>query len=128
MVWSPASIDFSWGRARWPLAAGEDEYVDLIKHEAVRQTRDASVRAESPSGRRDYFVGGLSSVRHQASYWYRDGWGCKDAFVRDGLLQLAEIYDGRFRRWHYRVAYGRAPAPQRDATDLDASPTPAPAP
>ncbi len=105
VAWSPASIDVSWSRARWPLAAGDGEYVDVVKHEAVRQTRDLSVAAEDGDAREDYFVGGLSSVRNQAGYWYRDGWACKDAMVEDGLRQLGEIYDARFRRWHYRVAF-----------------------
>lgn len=101
--WSPASIDFSWSRARF--VAGDGEFVDVVKHEAVRMTLHESEEAEDDETRHDYFVGGLTSVRKQAGYWYRDDWGCRDAMIRDGLHQLGEIYDDRFRRWHYRVAY-----------------------
>jgi len=104
VAWSPASIDFSWSRAR-VAGAGDDEFNDLVKHEAVRLTRDESEHPEAHDSRRDYFVGGLTSVSEQAGYWYRDGWACKEAMIHEGLLQLGEIYDPRFRRWHYRVAY-----------------------
>lgn len=103
VAWSPASVDFSWERARW-IGSG-DQFSDVVKHEAVRITRESAEQTEEPDSRRDYFVGGLSSVRNQAHYWYRDGWDCKDAMIHEGLLQLSEIYDDRFRRWHYRVAY-----------------------
>jgi pimeloyl-ACP methyl ester carboxylesterase len=104
VAWSPASIDFSWSRAR-VAGAGDDEFNDLVKHEAVRLTRDESEEAEARDSRRDYFVGGLTSVSEQADYWYRDDWACKDAMIHEGHLQLGEIYDARFRRWHYRLAY-----------------------
>lgn len=105
VAWSPASVDDSWGRARW-IPAGDGQYADLIKHEAVRMTRDASRELEADDSRAEWFVGGLTSIRNQADYWYRDGWRpCRDHTIREGLLQLAEVYDARYRRWHYRVAF-----------------------
>jgi hypothetical protein len=105
VVWSPASIDYSWLRAKLPFAAGDGEFVDIVKHEAVRLTRDASEEAESSSSREDFFTAGLSSVAKQSEYWYRDDLPCRDALIGAGLTQLGEIYDARMRRWHYRVAY-----------------------
>lgn len=97
VAWSPASVDYSWSHG---------ELVDLVKSEAVRLTRDESEADEAADSRRDYFVGGLMSLGNQASYWYRDGWRpCQTRFVDEGLAQIGETYDGRLRRWHYRVAY-----------------------
>ncbi|MFK7990345.1 MAG: alpha/beta hydrolase, partial [Sandaracinaceae bacterium] len=95
--WSPASIDYSWDRS---------ELLDLIKSEAVRQTLDGAVRPADEDSRRDFFVGGLTSIRNQAGYWYREDWEpCAERFVDEGLLQIGETYDDRFRRWHFRVAH-----------------------
>ncbi|MCB9597983.1 MAG: alpha/beta hydrolase [Sandaracinaceae bacterium] len=106
VAWSPASIDFSWAHADWPLAAGSGEYVDIVKHEAVRMTRGASEEPEDDASRAHYFTGGLTSVRNQASYWYRESWApCRERTIDEGLVQLGEVYDARFRRWHYRVAF-----------------------
>lgn len=106
VAWSPASIDQSWSRARWPLAAGDGEFVDIVKHEAVRMTRDASEEEEDDGSRAHFFTGGLTSIRHQAGYWYREGWEpCRSQTVEEGLIQLSEVYDASYRRWHYRVAF-----------------------
>ncbi|MBX3269251.1 MAG: hypothetical protein KF729_03265 [Sandaracinaceae bacterium] len=105
VAWSPASIDFSWSLARLPFAARDGEMTDVVKHEAVRVTREAWSAPETSESRRDYFVGGLSSLRDQAAYWYRPGWSCNERFVREGLRQVGETYGEHQRRWHYRVAY-----------------------
>lgn len=104
VAWSPVSIDYSWSHAR--LVAGDGEFHDIVKHEAVRLTRDASREEEDASSREDYFTAGYLSVRHQASYWYRDGFDpCGDRLIGAGLRHRAEVYDAAYRRWHYRVAY-----------------------
>ncbi|MEL6185292.1 MAG: alpha/beta hydrolase, partial [Myxococcota bacterium] len=105
VAWSPASVDFSWSRAQL-LPFGDGDFLDVIKHEAVRLTRDASRKREWRSSRREYFTDGLLGVRTQAGYWYRDGWDvCKPLLIEEGLRQLSEVYDRTFRRWHYRLAF-----------------------
>lgn len=105
VAWSPASVDFSWSRAEI-LPFGEGEFLDLVKHEAVRLTRDASTKDERHRSRREYFTNGWLGVRTQAEYWYRDGWDrCKPLLIEEGLRQLSEVYDATFRRWHYRLAF-----------------------
>jgi pimeloyl-ACP methyl ester carboxylesterase len=104
VAWSPASIDVSWSRARLMFPEPGRQFVDIVKHEGVRMTRDESEQLEDEDGRREYFVGGVTSVRRQAGFWYRDGWDCGERLVTEGLHQLGEVYDDRFRRWHYRLA------------------------
>ena len=105
VAWSPASVDYSWSRARVAFPAPGSEFLDVVKHEAVRLTRDASDDPEEADSRRDYFLSGLLGVRTQADYWYRPDWGCRDALVIEGMRQLSEVYEPRFRRWHYRIAH-----------------------
>lgn len=104
MVWSPASIDWSWGRARLIPEPGS-EFFDVVKHEAVRMTRDAATEPEKSDSRRAYFTADFTGVRSQADYWYRDGLRCKRTLIREGLTQLSEVYGPAFRRWHYRIAH-----------------------
>lgn len=105
VAWSPASIDYSWSRAQIFPKLGE-EFFDLIKHEAVRLTRDESRKVEKQDSRKSFFTGGLLGVRTQADYWYRGGWRpCKRILIEEGLKQLSEVYEARFRRWHYKVAF-----------------------
>jgi pimeloyl-ACP methyl ester carboxylesterase len=104
VAWSPVSIDYSWTRAKL-LGGGDEGFMDVIKHEAVRRTAHEADEAEDRGARARYFVDGVMSVRKQSNYWYRDGWACGDRLVAEGLRQLAEVYDSRLRRIHYRLAY-----------------------
>ena len=41
----------------------------------------------------------------QAEHWYSASWTCKAAAITSGHRFLYEIYNERFRRWHWRVAH-----------------------
>jgi pimeloyl-ACP methyl ester carboxylesterase len=104
VAWSPVSIDYSWTRAKL-LGGGDEGFMDVIKHEAVRRTHHESTEAEDRGARARYFTDGVMSVRKQSDYWYREDWPCGATLVEEGLRQLGEVYDARLRRFHYRLAY-----------------------
>lgn len=96
--WSAASV--------WDSAAGSDREVGATK------ARDRAWVDEDEAQRADYFYevfefsARLLFVRPQPEYWYRDdGWEpCKTAHIRGARADRQEIYNGRYRRWHWRVA------------------------
>jgi pimeloyl-ACP methyl ester carboxylesterase len=116
--WSPASSWGSWARSS-----------DAIKPGLAAATRGRMGEAEGDGSVHDFFhgVGGRAS---QGGHWYSDSWGCTTNALTASHRGVYEIYNSRFRRWHWRVAYeqlifshwdsdnpdpGIDPDPERDA-------------
>ena len=116
VAWSPASSWPSWARALPYVAFEGGRSYDFVKHEGVRTTRESMLEpeVEYPYDRSslrklfyDQAAGGLVSTgrRAQSSYWYSSYYACADAAIIGSHRGLYEIYNARFRRWHWRVAH-----------------------
>ncbi len=59
----------------------------------------------------------------QAPYWYRDDWKpCKQFHIDMAHFDRQEIYNGSFRRWHWRVAYEQLIFSHLDPATIGGSP------
>ncbi len=129
--WSPASTwGDSWARARSnPLELFEDgTYFDIAKSEAKNATRnkyrdyDTSLlssdgRVERGNRKLEYFVGVFTTsgtifeaileneFPPQGDRWYREGWACKNTYLKGAIFDRWEIYNKLYRLWHWRVAH-----------------------
>lgn len=95
--WSPAGV---WN----PKAQHPEDYLapDLCLRRAAE--------VETAGSRFDYFqrvydVSDLKGIlAPQSEYWYRPGWELAKRSVRLSRLARREIYNWRYRQWHWRVA------------------------
>jgi pimeloyl-ACP methyl ester carboxylesterase len=111
--WSPASTWISWARAVIGIPQ-KGRFYDLVKHDAVRRTRDASIENEvdAPfykSSINKFFyeqVGLIKTGRMaQSDHWYSEDWPCREEAKESSHRGIYEIYNEIFRRWHWRVAH-----------------------
>jgi pimeloyl-ACP methyl ester carboxylesterase len=49
--------------------------------------------------------GGTGGRMDQADHWYSEQWPCREDAQTTSHRALYEIYNDRFRRWHFRVAF-----------------------
>jgi pimeloyl-ACP methyl ester carboxylesterase len=105
--WSPASSWSSWARVRVTLQAPCANSV--FKYEAVRQTRGKMIQEETPDSLHTLFHETLLYQKigraGQAVHWYSESWPCRAEAIVASHRGLYEIYNARFRRWHWRVAH-----------------------
>jgi pimeloyl-ACP methyl ester carboxylesterase len=112
--WSPASCWESWKRASvtdgpfgpanpTPLAAG------LAKVTSVSGTRRLMTEPETYESLHRLFheqkAGQRIGRAEQAKHWYSPSWLCGADAITSGHRFIYEIYNERFRRWHWRVAH-----------------------
>jgi hypothetical protein len=103
--WSPASI--------WDSLA---DGADLFKHNVVRvgwdrAGGDRSLVKEDPARRREFFdqafermhFAGINLAPAQPEMWWRHSWLCYPSAAVGARLERQEIYDHRFRLWHWRL-------------------------
>jgi pimeloyl-ACP methyl ester carboxylesterase len=103
--WSPASI--------WDSLA---DGADLAKHYAVRTGwdragGDGSVVQERQERRREFFEQGFEPAKFlainvmpaQPEMWWRHSWACYPSAAVGARLERQEIYDSKFRLWHWRL-------------------------
>lgn len=120
VAWSAASVWESWGRATsspfdaWP---GRGRYVDVGKDIGYNRVRRRMDDVENVNSRAQHFdrvfgrgepilEGSPFFLGNQSSQWFRSDWGiCKDLAVEGGKRFVAEVYNEKFRRWHWRVAF-----------------------
>jgi pimeloyl-ACP methyl ester carboxylesterase len=104
VAWSPASV--------WNSYDEGVTHFDPAKARARAIATDRMKEAESTDSRHEYFhrafdeshdIGPIHVVQPQGQQWYRDGWPCKDAYLRNARRERQEIYNVKFRRWHWRV-------------------------
>lgn len=100
--WSAASVWYSVYHQIWPA-----------NEIAVGRLRGRASEEESRSSRQNYFdtafgaeyFGPFQITDPQPTMWYRDDWQpCKDRHMLGAQIERHEIYNNRFRRWHWRVA------------------------
>lgn len=111
--WSPASTWLSWARAvLGPAPAGR--FYDLVKHEGKGKSYGKMIEAElSDSSPYDSlhaffhekFAGRNIGRVGQADHWYSKNWPCRESAKTGSHRSVYEIYNARFRRWHWRVAH-----------------------
>lgn len=76
----------------------------------ISLTKDWMEDPETPDRRRVFFDHvfdhGIPPMRPQCEYWYRDeGWEpCKRNYISAGKADRKEIYNEKFRRWHWRAS------------------------
>lgn len=114
VAWSPASSWESWARALPYVAVVPGRYYDYVKHGGVGRTRASMVEAEVEF---PYNKSSLNKLFHdkywgwsvgrisQANHWYSSNWPCADSAIAGSHRAIYEIYNARFRRWHWRVAH-----------------------
>jgi pimeloyl-ACP methyl ester carboxylesterase len=92
--WSPASSWPSW----------ESQPPTDLRHIAAF---GAGVRMVMPEGTDtlDEFFFGVGGRNRQSDEWYSASWPCRQNAVTASHRGIYEIYNTRFRRWHWRVAY-----------------------
>lgn len=106
--WSPASSWPSWARAvATPPTRGR--FYHPIKNEGVRHARDKMMEQETPDSLHTLFHETILFQKvgraGQADHWYSKSWPCREDAIVASHRSLYEIYNARFRRWHWRVAY-----------------------
>jgi len=96
--WSPASS--------WDSFAREARR-DLEKRLAIDVSRIWMSEAEGDGSLGKFFhgLGGTGGRIQQSGEWYSPSWPCAGDAVMSSHRALAEIYNERFRRWHFRVAH-----------------------
>lgn len=96
--WSPASSWDSWAR---------EARRDFEKWIALEVSRIWMSEAEGDGSLGKFFhgLGGTGGRIQQSGEWYSPSWPCAGDAVMSSHRALAEIYNERFRRWHFRVAY-----------------------
>jgi pimeloyl-ACP methyl ester carboxylesterase len=111
--WSPASTWLSWARAVIGIPQ-KGRFYDLVKHEGVGKTRGAAVEeeVEAPHNKSsinkyfyEEFAGRKIGRIAQSDHWYSKNWPCREAAKESSHRAIYEIYNERFRRWHWRVAH-----------------------
>jgi pimeloyl-ACP methyl ester carboxylesterase len=117
--WSPASCWESWLRAN-PYLDNRLSPLDPPDHPSqltegfgkrasVWGSRKAMAEPEKFDSLHRLFHAkdwGHSNGRaEQAKHWYSESWPCRDAAITSGHRFIYEIYNERFRRWHWRVAH-----------------------
>jgi pimeloyl-ACP methyl ester carboxylesterase len=113
--WSPASTWLSWARAQIIPTPEKGRFYDLVKHEGVGRTRGASVEdeVETPFDKSSlhklFYEENPPGVKTgriaQSDHWYSKDWPCREESKESSHRGLYEIYNGIFRRWHWRVAH-----------------------
>jgi pimeloyl-ACP methyl ester carboxylesterase len=132
--WSPASTWLSWARAvLGPPPSGR--FYDLLKHEGVGRTRGASVEDEveaphNKSSLNKYFYQEFAGQKigriAQSDHWYSKDWPCRETAKESSHRAIYEIYNERFRRWHWRVAHEQLIYSHWDSDTTDSSIDPDP--
>lgn len=128
--WSPASSWDSWARANLGPTLDPGRYMDIIKHEAVRGSRDNMRKPETESSRHDFFYDRFLfwkiGFMGQSDHWYSPNWLCAPSAVEGARRSIEEIYNPKFRRWHWRVAHEQLIFSHRDSNNTDSSVDPDP--
>jgi len=105
--WSPAAI--------WPSMADDPASHAGLAVPWYLAGGDPSFAQESPGARRSFFYGGfdwqnmvlgtipIAGGQPQSQYWYREGWQCKRAHMRQARIDRYETYNHYFRLWHWRL-------------------------
>jgi len=105
--WSPAAI--------WPSMADDQASHAGLAVPWYLAGGDPSFAQESPGARRSFFYGGfdwqnmvlgripIAGGQPQSQYWYREGWRCKLAHMRQARVDRYETYNHYFRLWHWRL-------------------------
>jgi pimeloyl-ACP methyl ester carboxylesterase len=111
--WSPASTWLSWARAVIDIP-GKGRFYDLVKHEGVGNTWGASIEDEvetpfNKSSLNKFFYQQIGTIKTgriaQSDHWYSKDWPCRETAKESSHRAIYEIYNERFRRWHWRVAH-----------------------
>jgi pimeloyl-ACP methyl ester carboxylesterase len=106
--WSPASSWKSFARYT-DLATDQPgrEYQPIRKW-AVDYTRGYSQEPETVNSRHYLFYGDVAGwvvgFMGQSDHWFRQDYSCRNTDVEGALRNTQEIYNSRFRRWHWRLA------------------------
>jgi pimeloyl-ACP methyl ester carboxylesterase len=115
--WSPASSWQSWERAVAAYPVRRGRYYDLKRNaargafgpkkfmldEEVEEPYDKSSLNHLFHGRAP--TGDAIGRVEQAEFWYSTYYECADTAKAGSHRMLYEIYNPRFRRWHWRIAY-----------------------
>ena len=101
VAWSPASVWTTWNN---DLAKG-DAFTGLPGHPGS-QARWREV--ENSGSRQEYFNLTYGPVvpghgLSQADQWFREGWPCKDEWIKCSMSDRQDNYNSIFRRWHWRL-------------------------
>jgi pimeloyl-ACP methyl ester carboxylesterase len=117
--WSPASSWDSWER---------QARRDLEKRIALDVSRTWMSEAEGEGSLGKFFHGlaGTGGRIEQSKEWYSPSWPCAENAKMSSHRALAEIYNERFRRWHFRVAYEQLIYSHWDSDNPDPSVDPDP--
>jgi pimeloyl-ACP methyl ester carboxylesterase len=111
--WSPASSWPSWARAVIGIAT-RGRFYDLEKFASVHGTNAKMRETEINDGQphdslhslfHETVLGRKVGRVGQADHWYSKSWPCREAAMTASHRALYEIYNARFRRWHWRVAH-----------------------
>lgn len=129
--WSPASSWDSWARANLGPTFDPGRYWDFVKHEAVRGSRDIMREPETDDSRHNFFYDTTlfffkTGFMGQSDHWYSPSWSCAQSAVEGALRSVEEIYNKRFRRWHWRVAHEQVIFSHWDSNNTDSSVDPDP--
>jgi pimeloyl-ACP methyl ester carboxylesterase len=106
--WSPASSWPSWARADPRDFPAKGRFFDIEKAAAVVGSANFMMEAEGPGSLHKFFEGlpgGTGGRVQQADHWYSNSWPCREEAKTASHRALYEIYNERFRRWHFRVAF-----------------------
>jgi pimeloyl-ACP methyl ester carboxylesterase len=139
--WSPASTWPSWARAViGPAATGR--YYDFIRHAGpgrsfTKMMEQEQVRRGSTKDSLYAFfnekilhIGPNVSIdvgrAGQADQWFSPRWTCREAGKRGSHRSVNEIYNARFRRWHWRVAHEQVIFSHWDSNNRDRAVDPDP--
>ena len=132
--WSPASTWLSWARATIGIP-GHGRFYDLVKHEGVGNTWGASIEDEvetpfNKSSLNKFFYQQVGTIKTgriaQSDHWYSKNWPCREAAKESSHRAIYEIYNERFRRWHWRVAHEQLIYSHWDSDTTDSSIDPDP--
>lgn len=84
---------------------------DLFRNLGPQASSERAWEDEADDSREAYFFNTFFQsniafdLRPQGEYWYRDGWEpCKSHHITGAIADRHEIYNARFRKWHWRVA------------------------
>ena len=82
----------------------------LVDYLAPKDCLDKCAESETVGSRAGYFKQVYDKwplfpvIKPQPEYWYRKNWELKDFHVEMSRVARREIYNGNYRRWHWRVA------------------------
>jgi pimeloyl-ACP methyl ester carboxylesterase len=96
--WSPAG---SWHS----LANNADPRIGETTHAA--RERMELIEEDSSREKHFYEIGGQfhEGFGAQSDHWYSASWPCRTAAIDESRQYSEEVYNPRFRRWHWRVAF-----------------------